>query len=430
MNQLTGLILVLLFFAFLLRVDFIFYVAYVCIGLYAWSRWRTPRVLAQLKVGRFYSSHAFWGKKVDVAVRVENQSRLPVPWLQLADSVAVELRSGVSLNRVVALRGHAAAEVQYQIQGRQRGYYQLGPMRLATNDLFGLLPEQVGMVAAEYITVYPRIIPLTQLGLPSRLPFGTVSSQQRLFEDPARPMGVRDYRSGDSLRQINWKASAHTRQLVVKTFQPAISLETAVLLNLHSADYSRQNRRTIVEWGIEVAASLAAHLIDQRQAVGLLTNGIDPLQLAGADAAQFDDVSGRLLQKDAAALRTENPQALLPPKLLPGNGRAHLMKLLERLARIESEETISFVQWAPTACAPLSWGVTLLAITARGDLETSQALHRLARAGFNPVLIAIEPDHNFGLVRERGRRLGFQAFNVSRQQDLDQWRTRAQSWEA
>ena len=424
MGQFTGLIIILLFFAFLLRVDFIFYIAYVCIGMYAWVRWRTPRQLEKLRVGRYYAHNAFWGEEIPITVHIENQSRLPIPWLQLTESLATALRSGSDgLNRITSLTGRETAVYRYTIRGWQRGYYRIGPMRLATGDLFGFLPEVRGSVTAEYVTIYPRITPLTKLGLPSRLPFGTIGSRQRLFEDPARPMGVRDFRSGDSIRQINWKTSAHTRNLVVKTFEPAISLETAVLLDLHTATYTRQTRYSAGEWAIEVAASLAAHLTDRRQAVGLITNGIDPLHLLNhAAGAQFDVESGRLLTKRVQDLHVDNIHTLLAPAIPPGNGRTHLMKLLQRLARLEMDETIPLTQWAVPACSHLSWGVTLLVISARGDIATCQTLHRLVRSGFNPVLIAIEPDYNFGEVRERARRLGFLAFNIVDTKDLDPWR--------
>jgi len=423
MGQFTGLIIVLLFFAFLLRVDFIFYIAYVCIGLYTWIRWQTPRQLKNVQISRNYASHAFWGEKVPVIVQVSNQSRFSLPWLQLSESLALELRAGEGeLNQIASLRGHEISEYTYTIRGQRRGYYEIGPMRLATGDSFGFL-DYDGKVPAEYITIYPRIIPLTQLGLPSRLPFGTIASRQRLFEDPARPMGIRDFRSGDSLRQINWKASAHTRQLVVKTFEPAISLETAVLLDLHTSTYYRKNRLTATEWAIEIAASLAAHLIDKRQPVGLISNGIDPLHLIhGTENMQFDAGSGRLLSKNAAQLGEKNPFELLSPTIPPGNGRPHLMKVLERLARLESAETIPVPQWAISACSHLSWGVTILVITALGDVTTCQTLHRLVRSGFNPVLICVEPDHNFGEVRQRAQRLGFKAFNITAARDLAPWR--------
>ena len=65
---------------------------------------------------------------------------------------------------------------------------------------------------------------------------------------------------------------------MVKTFQPAISLDSMILLNLHSEDYSERFWRGATEWGIELAASFAAHLVERRQAVGLMTNGTDLLR--------------------------------------------------------------------------------------------------------------------------------------------------------
>ncbi|HID51446.1 MAG TPA: DUF58 domain-containing protein [Anaerolineae bacterium] len=414
MGTFSTLIIIMLVIAFLLRIDFIFYIIYISIGVYAWARWYVPRSLGRLESERIYRDHAFWGEIVPVDIRLRNPNRLPIPWLQVTESVAVQLRQGQPVNQVITLRPKETATLSYQITARKRGYYQIGPLYLTSGDLFGMMPDRHAILPGQYLTVYPRIIPLTQLGLPSRLPFGTIASSQRLFADPARPAGVRNYRSGDSLRQINWKASAHTRNLMVKTYQPAISLETAVLLNLHQDDYQRPDRRRAIEWAIQTAASLAAHLIEQRQPVGLISNGIDPLALS--DTPEFDEGTGRLIRP------ANLPDAPLPPEIPPRNGRAHLMKILERLARIESESTIPFVEWMTTAVFQLSWGVTILIITARGTEPVCQAIHRLVRLGYNPILITIEPDAQFAQVRERSRHLGFTAYNVIGLADMDIWR--------
>ncbi|MBE2200930.1 MAG: DUF58 domain-containing protein [Anaerolinea sp.] len=416
----TGLILFLIAIAFLLRIDFIFYIAYVCIGVYAWSRWYLPRAFVRLTGKRSFTSHAFWGEVVTVTLHIGNPNRLGLPWVQVNESIAVELRQNQQIHDVLSLPRRGTVDLTYTIKAARRGYYQIGPLRLLTSDLFGLIPEQQAYLPPDYITIYPRITPLSQLRLPSRLPFGTIASKQRLFADPTRPMGVRDYRSGDSLRQINWKVSAHARNLVVKVEEAAISLETAVLLNLHASDYSQRDRDFYIEWGIEVAASLAAHLIEQRQPVGLITNGVDPLHKQTAtNGPSFDEASGRL-QYDPTV--TTTPLSRIPPIIPPHNGRAHLMKILERLARIEADETMALTAWLPTACLGLHWGITILVITAHGDESACNSLHRLVRTGYNPVLITVEPDYNFGLVRERARRLGFAAYNVTQAHNMENWR--------
>ena len=379
----------------------------------------TPHILKGVKVSRQFNDHAFWGEKIPITITLRNTNRIGLPWLQVRESVAVDLMIQQSTNQVLNLRGRETISLIYNVQARRRGYYKIGPMQLKTSDLFGLFPDQNKVLEADYLTIYPRITPLTQLGLPSRLPFGTIGSKQRLFEDPARPMGVRNYRSGDSLRQINWKASAHTRNLLVRTNEPAISLETAVLLNLHLEDYIWRDPHGTVEWAIELAASLSAHLIQERQSIGLITNGIDPL---ADEQHEFDEKSGRLLRRISTRNKeSKNHLTALPPEISPRPGRPHLMKILERLARIEADKTTSFSSWAPSACSHLTWGVTILAITPQGDETTCHTLHHLVRAGYNPILLVTEPTAEFSKVRERARRLGFSAFHTTQQKDLNQW---------
>lgn len=421
MSDLPFLILVLLFIALFLRIDFIYYIAYVCIGVYVWSQWVTPRAFGKLRLARHFQKNAFLGERVPVELVIANTSRLPIPWLHFVESVPIALRTSKPADQAVTFRPRETKIITYEIQAMRRGYYRVGPMLLMTGDLFGFT-EKSARLAADYLTIYPRIIPLHRLGFTSRLPFGTLSSKQRLFEDPARPAGVRNFRSGDSLRHINWKVSARKEMLLVKTFQPAISLETMILLNLNAGDYHERNRYDGPEWGIVVAASLAAHLIHTRQSVGMAVCGIDPLDGRRESSPieetnfAFDEESGRLLMQSGM-----KKQAVLPT-VPPKSGREHLMKILELLARIEGDNDRHFQEWVPKACLNLNWGVTILAITPQGDEITCQVLHRLVRSGYNPILLVTESTMPFGSVQERARRLGFAAYQVAEQRDLNQWR--------
>jgi uncharacterized protein (DUF58 family) len=419
MSEVSLLIIILIVLALLLRLDFVFYIVYVVGGIYLISRWLGPRAFRRLEMERAFADHAFLGERIQVTLRLHNRGRLPLPWLQVKESVPPELTSGGVHAFALSLGGGEERALTYHIQATRRGYYRLGPLYLRSGDLFGWSEERT-YSDTSYLTVYPRIIPLAHLGLPSRLPYGTIASQQRLFEDPARPVGVRDYHSGDSLRLINWKVSAHSSNLVVKTLQPAISLDTLILLNLNQDDYPQGTRYSAPEWAIEVAASVAAHLIERKQAVGLATNGSDPLrQLASSapDALPFDEVTGRLLLAEYGA----DSALLIPLPIPPRPGRPHLMKLLELLARVEARPLIPFAAWTSRATLHLGWGVTLPVITPQPDDDTYRALHRLVRSGYNPVLIVTAPVIGFGQIRERARQLGFSAFHVTGRADLAAW---------
>ena len=241
MSNIPFLILFLLIIAFLFRVDFIFYIIYVVFGVYALNRWLVPRNFKKLLILRQYSSHGFIGDLVTVQVNITNLSRIPVPWLLIRESVPVTLKREEGIKKVISVKGKERRQFTYKIQATRRGYYRLGPLSLSLGDLFGFT-KIAGQVNPDYITIYPKIIPLRELGLTSNLPFGTVPSKQKIFEDPARPIGVRDYQIGDTPRHINWKATAKQRKLLVRTHQPAISLESFILLNLNQDEYHRDQK--------------------------------------------------------------------------------------------------------------------------------------------------------------------------------------------
>lgn len=428
MGGLWVLLVLFLAIAFLLRVDFVFYIIYVCLGVYAWGRWFPRHALRQLRLQRTYHDHAFLGEPVEVLLTLSNGSRLRLPWVQWIEMVPIGLRTvGTTVQQVVSMRGKEELTFRYEVIGHRRGYYQVGPMYLTLGDLFGF-SEASTQLPAQYLTIYPKITPLQQLGLPSRLPFGAISSHQRLFEDPARPMGVRPYHSGDSLRAINWKVTARQEKLLVKTFQPAISLETTLLLNLNSQEYDRKNRQVATEWAIQLAASIAAHLVEKRQSVGLITNGADPLLgRVGEGMEQYDSESGRLLMQlerpTEIVWRLGHPlgqaAGLMPASIPIRTGRSHLMKVLELLARLESDDTVYFPTWIPAASAGLSWGTTVVVITPLGSLEVCQALRRLVQIGYNPVLILVERREPFAKVKERAQRFGFAAYELVEPHALD-----------
>jgi uncharacterized protein (DUF58 family) len=399
MRELPYLLGVLLVIALLLRLDFVFYVVYVVGGIWLLARWSSPRGMARLEIRRDFVDHAFLGETIPVRLDLRNPTRLPIPWLRISEALPTDLAASERIQRIYTLRPRERVTIGYDLHCIRRGYYPIGPLLLSSGDLFGFADVQTRAVSVQYLTVYPRIIALTGLALPSRLPFGVLASTQRMFEDPARLRGVREYQAGDSQRRINWKASAHGDRLLVKQFSSAISLESMILLNLNAAEYERRRRYSASEWAIVVAASVATYLESQRQAVGVAALGVD---------AQESTIAGAI------------NGAVRPMIVPPRPGRPHLMKVLELLARVEMiEDAEPYVTWAQRTAAPLSWGTTVIAVTPSGDEATCQGLHSLVRAGLNVVMLVVESYGRFGLVQERARRLGIQAYLAAEEGDLE-----------
>ncbi len=342
---------------------------------------------------RKFDSRAFWGEEIPVGIQVENAGWLPVPWLYLHESLPVELAPAGPVKHVVSLAPGGRAEIVYRLQGRKRGYYPLGPLFATCGDPIGLARPQEYTAPPDHITVFPKIIPLTSLHLPSRSPQGTLRHHQPIFEDPARILNKRDYTAGDSLRRIDWKSSAAAGRLQVKQFEPSIALETSIFLNLNSAEYEAQHRLDAVELAIVVAASIANWVAGQRQAVGLVTNGIDPHR------------DGRYV-----------------PPLPPRKGRGHLMRLLEILARLQSAPTGSLAALLRKESPQLPWGTTVVVITGRAEEALFDELIQAQRRGQNVVLILVGRTVSVQKAREQARSLGFPLYAFQNETGLDIWR--------
>jgi uncharacterized protein (DUF58 family) len=379
--------------AALFRIDFFFYLLYLFFGIYILSRLWTQKAVQSISIERDYTERAFPDEQVRVQLTIRNGSVLPLPWLRVHESLPVQLKAPNFYRCVVSLMPYESKTLHYDLYCRRRGYYGLGPLLLSSGDLFGLRSLEQRMATSDAVTVYPRIVPLTSLGLPAQTPFGDVPSKQRIYEDPTRIMGVREYQSGDSLRHIHWKASAAVGTLQVKRFEPAISIEAQLFLNLNRDEYSITRAETASEMAIVTAASIANHLIEKRQAVGLSCNGTDPL------------------------LEDDQPVSLPPRK-----GNDQLMRILDILARAQLSRERPFVDVLRQASLRLTWGGTAIIVSSHADDPLFDHMVLMKRAGFHVILILVDPQTPFIRLQQRAMQVGVKSYQVWQERDLDVWR--------
>ncbi len=393
MDGILFFILVLVAIAALFRIDFVFYLVYLLFGAYLLSRWWLERSLSGVRVQHEYESRAFVGDHVRVCLRVCNDSWLPVPWLRIHESLPIHLISPNFYRAVISLLPGQERLLEYELHCRHRGYYALGPLLVSSGDPLGIRTVERDQDCSEALTVYPRVFGLEQLGLQAQSPFGEIASRERLMEDPARIIGVRPYVESDSLRHIHWKTTATTGTLQVKRFEPAISVESMVLINLCRADYTVNRYVAASELAIEAAASIANHLIDRRQTVGLGTTGFDPLN-------------------------PEQGAAYLPPH----KGRAHLMQMLDLLGRIELAEEGQFEPLVRQVRQHLGWGGTAIVITPDLDPALEATLLLVRRQGIHLLVVLVDPHGPPREVRARMEQVGVPCHVLWREEDLDVWR--------
>ena len=249
-----------------------------------------------------------------------------------------------------------------------RGYYQIGPLLLESGDLFGLHRRFRLETKPHFVLVFPKVIPLQAYDLASRRPIGEVRLTHRLFEDPTRIAGVREYQRGDPLNRVHWRATARTGTLHCKMYEPSCIAGATLLLDFHRAVYDPRREPHRSELAVTAAASLANAVYQMGQQVGLVTNGRD-----AADRIQQEgfrhEFRSRSLALDTGRMR-EHSDRLRPVIVETRRGPEQLVRILEALARLELTVGLTFPQLVIEATSRLPRDATVVALLPAVPPET------------------------------------------------------------
>jgi uncharacterized protein (DUF58 family) len=399
-----GFLIFLFVLAVIVREDFVFTVLYLFAGTYLIGGWWSRKALSSVSFKRNLSTRVFLNEEIPVQLEIRNSSWLPVIWLRIEEGLPVELAANRYFRHILSLGPYEKKQFDYPLLARRRGYYRVGPLFAHSGDLLGLFGQQNRQGGEDFVTVYPKIVPLANVRLPSQSPLGTLRHSQPIFEDPSRVLSKRDYVAGDSLRRVDWKATATTGRLQVKQFEPSIALETAIFLNLNTDEYDLRGRFDATELGIIVTASLANWIAGHKQTVGFYTNGLDPFSV---------DPDARLTgKKNYSCIQS------IPPR----KGRSHLMRILDSLARVEAGESLPFAELLRRESVNLTWGTTLILVTGQADEALFDQLFQVRRAGQQVVLILVGWAQDLEDAVRRAETFNIPLYKIRTEKDLDLWR--------
>lgn len=347
-------------------------------------------LIKNIRVSHFIDDdHIFLREQINCQIRVENKGKLPVLYLKIVESLPVKL-SPEEKKKVLFLKPGETKTMEFSLKCRWRGFYQIGILEWETGDFLGYR-TYVGREEGLSFFVFPHMLEMGELGLPSRLPYGDIRWPQPIYKDPYQMIGVRDYQPTDSLRKIHWKASAHSGKLQVRENQSAVSLETAIILNLDQRDYPLKYLERKVELAVTAAASLAAVLNRLGQSYSFRTNGYNSY-----------------LRKDSGEIYG----------FPVGSGELHLQKILEMLACIEVSEKGEPLSRLLSEQLDLSWGGNIIIITEKDTTELIQIANSLTSRGYSVKLLLLGDRVKHPQFLYRSLTAPLSIYQLSREEDI------------
>lgn len=384
-----GAAIVILVVALSFQLGMLAYAMYALVGVILVSRLMTQRWSESLKAERELSkSEAETGDVVGVIAKVTNEGGLPIAWALLEDLLPLNAlvhnppNLGLSGRRVMltSVGGGKTKSILYQMKCNRRGYYQIGPLIMETGDLFGLHRRYRVLTKPTFLTVYPKVTPLDGYDISSRRPLGEVRMTHRLYEDPTRNAGVREYEPGDPLNRVHWGATARTGKLHSKIYEPSTVAGATILLDFHRDSYPKKHEPVRSEIAISAVASLCHYLYDMGQQVGVVTNGRDAADRVRQEGWDYDLRSRRAARK-SASMKAESDR-LRPQVFEPERGPEQLRRLQTALARVELTDGIQFDQLVLETACRLPKDATVIAVLQRVEERFAVSLGNLRRQGY------------------------------------------------
>src|SRR5579872_2230930 len=396
-------IVLLLGLALALKAGLVAFAGYVLLGVYLLSRFLARRWVHDLSAERkCQATPQEIGESVEVSVTLSNSGGLPILWVLVEDLLPdyslrqKPARMSVKGKRiqVVNLGGRQTKTIRYTVTFLMRGYYPIGPTMLETGDVFGLHRRHRVIGKPVYVMVYPKIIPLPKYDFASQRPIGEIRLQNRLFEDPTRTAGVREYQVGDPLQRVHWKVTARTGVLHCRVYEPTSLAGATILIDFHQDNYPKRSEPHRSDLAITAAASIGYEVSLLNQQLGLASNGRDAADRIREESLAEDKGVGyetRDEARDRFELDEENDR-LRPMIVETRRGFDQFQKIREALARLEFTDAFSFPQLALEMAARIPRDATVIAVLPRATVETAIALGTLRRQGFAVTAILIGLD--------------------------------------
>ena len=244
------------------------------------------------------------GEPVACKLRVDAGNRLPLSFQET-------LPPGAGI-----VAGHAggegvgSAEAAYSLAFSQRGLQQIGPATLEERDGAGLFSLAKCAGEADSVLVYPSLsgVKRYDAGM-RRRPARQLEGVRRIAVqgDGTDFSSLRKYAPGDELRRVDWKATARTRQLIVKTFEEEKRQRVFIALDC-GKQMDAGKPVTMLDAGVDASVLLANAVLRRGDLLGF---------------ASFSDRMGAFLK--------------------PGSGRAQLYAVLDAIARAKPERETDFL---------------------------------------------------------------------------------------
>ncbi|QNE34514.1 DUF58 domain-containing protein [Leifsonia shinshuensis] len=241
------------------------------------------------------------GEQATIVTTARNQSTRPSPparWREYAPAGVEVQRSApfprLGAHQVNVTHGRDTVVLRQDVVAYKRGSHPVGPLIVSRTDPFGVAYAEYALGQPRQLLVTPRVVPLTSGELDVAHSEGAEHELQRHSIPSADELIAREYRPGDPLRRVHWRATARHDKLMVRQEEQRSNPEAWILMDTRPAPTppgvirpatrsAYEPEDELFETLIELVASVGVHLLDEGFVLSVVETA--PRQLSGRSGA-------------------------------------------------------------------------------------------------------------------------------------------------
>ena len=197
------------------------------------------------------------------AQRVDVHDLHPVGWVT------------TGLPRTLDLPATSSTRFDYMLRPTERGEARFEGVHLRLHSPWRLWRRARVVAPVRTVRVYPDFAPLARLAL-----LGAETASRAVGAHVKRRRGegtdfhqMRDYRVGDSLRKVDWKATARMRRLISREYQDERNQHLLMVIDTGRRMLARDGELSHFDHVLNAALVVSYLALRQGDAVGLLASG-------------------------------------------------------------------------------------------------------------------------------------------------------------
>ncbi|MBU5425938.1 DUF58 domain-containing protein [Tissierella pigra] len=295
----------------------------------------------------------FTGEVINISYQVENNSILPIPYLEIQSNISRQLTGTNSPKVTLALEKKESYNSSESVILKKRGYYQFGEIEVTVEDVFGFYSFKKKITTPASLLVYPETIILSTFKITASHQSGELLVQTSDFQDKSRIASLREYREGDSVKAIHWKLSAKKDIPIIKDYENRGDTNVIIFLDNESKLFKGDIDRHLEDKSVDAALSIVNYCLSQNIEVNL---------------------------------ETQNNQTQIE---LKGQQPSDLKPFLETLARFRGNGALEFKSILMSKVETLNKGSTVIIITPNLDKTMGAQGIQLKMKNLHPLFITI-----------------------------------------